>query len=75
MKYDLDRKPIEKKVTFLQGLRSEWKSIVSTVKDHEKFKSYSLLQVIEILKSHEDEVTEVTKSITNVGPLALVMKE
>lgn len=48
MKYDLERSLIEKKVKFLQGLRSEWKSIVLTVKAHEQFKTYKLLQVIGI---------------------------
>jgi len=36
-KYNLRRMPIEQKVTFLQGLKPEWKSISTTVKGHEQF--------------------------------------
>ena len=42
LKYNLERRVIEYKLKFMNGLKSEWKSIVSTVKAHEQFKSYSL---------------------------------
>ena len=35
MKHNLDRKAIEHNVTLLNGLRFEWKHIISTVKAHE----------------------------------------
>ncbi|KAI3700159.1 hypothetical protein L2E82_44778 [Cichorium intybus] len=57
LKYKITRTVIEQKVTFLDGLRPEWKSIVSTIKTHEQFKTYTLAKVMGILKSHEKEIT------------------
>lgn len=37
LKYNLERRVIEHKVTFMNGLRSEWKAIVSAVMAHEQF--------------------------------------
>ncbi|KAL7587596.1 hypothetical protein Lser_V15G40912 [Lactuca serriola] len=36
LKYNLERRVIEHKVTFMNGLRSEWKVVVSIVKAHEQ---------------------------------------
>lgn len=74
VKYHLKRQDIEK-VTFLQGHHPEWKTIVSTMKAHKQFKQSKMSQVVVILKSHEEEVFDVTKPIANVGPLALDGKE
>ena len=41
IKHGIERKVIEQKVTFMNGLRSEWMAVVSTVKAHEQFKSFS----------------------------------
>ena len=57
MKHDIERKEIEQKVTFLNGLRPEWMAVVSIVKAHEQFKSYSLAKLMGILKSHDSTVT------------------
>ena len=35
MKHGIERKVIEKKVTFMNGLRPEWMVVVSTMKAHE----------------------------------------
>lgn len=35
LKYNLERKVIEQKVTFVNGLRSEWEATVNTIKAHE----------------------------------------
>ena len=61
-KYELGRKPIEQKVTFLQGLKPEWKRISTTVKGHEQFDSYTIYKVYGVLKTHEDDVVEVEKT-------------
>lgn len=53
---------------------SEWKTLVSTVKAHEQFKSYALAKVLGILKSHEDEVTKEAKLVSSAGSLVLVAK-
>ena len=55
LKHGLKREHIEQKVTFLNGLRPEWKTFVSTVKAHEQFKNYSPAQAVGRLKYHEDE--------------------
>lgn len=72
--YNLQRKVIEEKVTFMNGLRSEWKSIVSTMKALEQFKNYSLMKQVGILKSHEKELMKEVKLVSCVGSLSLVTK-
>lgn len=71
---NLKHEVIEQKVTFMSGLRSEYKAIVSTVKAHEHFKSYSLAKIVGILRSDEDKVTKEVKIVSDVGSLALIMK-
>ena len=73
-KHGIGREVIEQKVTFMNGLKSEWKVVVSIVKAHEQFKNYSLAKLVSILKSHEDEVTKEAKVISGMGSLALVTK-
>ena len=58
----------------MNGLRSEWKSIVSNVKAYEQFKNYSQEKLMVILKSHEDEVTTKAKLVSSVRSLVLVAK-
>ena len=74
IKHGIERKLIEQKVTFMNGLRPKWMAVVSTVKAHEQFKSYSLAKLVGILKSHESVVTKEVKVISGVGSLALVSK-
>jgi hypothetical protein len=73
LKYKLERSSIEQKVTFLNGLRSEWKMIVSTIKAHEQFKNYTLAKMVGILKSHEEEIKK-EDTISSLGNLALITK-
>ncbi|KAL4564910.1 hypothetical protein LXL04_028986 [Taraxacum kok-saghyz] len=70
-KYDLARKEVEKKTTFLQSLRSEFFNIGQTIRGHEQFKNYKMPEVLGILKAHEAELVKATK--TNLT-LALVSK-
>ena len=72
-KYDLARKPIEQKVTFLQGLKPEWKSISTTVKGHEQFESYNIQELFGVLKTHGDDVVVIEKT-TPGGVNALLSK-
>ncbi|XP_052621094.1 uncharacterized protein LOC111908797 [Lactuca sativa] len=58
----------------MNGLRSEWKAAMSTVKAHDQFKNYSLANLVGILKSHENEVTNEAKVVSGMGSLALVAK-
>ena len=74
MKHGIGREVIEQKVTFMNGLRSEWKVVVSTVKAHEQFKNYTLVKLFGILKSHENEVTKEVKVVSGMGSLALIAK-
>ena len=70
-KYDLARKEVEKKTTFLQSLCSEFTNIGQTIRGHEQFKNYKIPEVVGIVKAHEAELTKSTK--TNLT-LALVSK-
>ncbi|XP_052621579.1 uncharacterized protein LOC128127195 [Lactuca sativa] len=74
IKHGIERKVINKKVTFMNGLRPEWIAIVSTVKAHKQFKSYSLAKLVGILKSHESVVTKETKVVFGMGSFALISK-
>ena len=56
IKHGIDREVIAQKVTFINGLRPEWMSVVSNVKTHDQFKNYSLAKLVGILKSHESVV-------------------
>ena len=49
-------------------------AVVSTIKAHEQFKSYSLAKIMGILKSHESDVTKETKVVSGMGSLALISK-
>ena len=67
---------LEQKVTFMNGLRFEWKAIVSTMKNHEqlkKFKSYPLANLVGILRSQKDEVKKDVKLVSSMGSLVLVV--
>ena len=70
-KYDLARKEVEKKTTFLQSLRSAFFNIGQTIRGHEQFKNYKMPEVLGILKAHEAELVKASK--TNIT-LALVSK-
>lgn len=72
IKHGIKRKVIEKKVTFMNGLRSEWMAVVPTVKAHEQFKAYYLAKLMGILKSHEGAVTKETNVVSSMGSLALI---
>lgn len=74
LKHDLIMKVTEHKVTFLNGLRSEYKLIISNFKAHEQFKDYSLSKMVGIIKSHEKEVLNEAKNVSNVGLLTFVAK-
>ena len=74
MKHKIKRELIKQKMTFMNGLRSEWKALVSTMKAHEQFNNYSLVKLFGILRSHEDEVTSEGKVVSSMGSLALVAK-
>ena len=58
----------------MNRLRYEWKAVVSTVKAHEQFKSYTLVKLVEVLRSHEDEVTKNVKIVYRMESLALHAK-
>ena len=70
-KYDLGRKEVEKKTTFLQSLLSEFFNIGQTIRGHEQFKNYKMPEVLGILKAHEAELVKASK--TNLT-LALISK-
>ncbi|XP_052619757.1 uncharacterized protein LOC128126070 isoform X2 [Lactuca sativa] len=74
IKHDIERKLIEQKVTFLNGLRSEWRAVVSIVKAHEQFKSYSLAKLVGILKSQEKIVLQEKNVVSSLGSLAFLSK-
>ncbi|KAL7604947.1 hypothetical protein Lser_V15G14522 [Lactuca serriola] len=73
-KHNIGREVIKQKVTFMNGLRSEWIEVVSTVKAHEQFKNYTLAKLVGILKSHENEVTKEEKFVSGIGSLAHIAK-
>ena len=49
-------------------------AVISTVKAHEQFKSYSLAKLVGIPKAHEIEVSKEAKVVSGRRSLALVAK-
>ncbi|KAL7591115.1 uncharacterized protein LOC111887420 [Lactuca sativa] len=74
IKHGIERKVIEQKVTFMNGLRSEWMVVVSTVKADEQLKAYFLAKLVRILKSYEGTMTKETNVVSSMGSLALISK-
>lgn len=74
MKHGIGRELIGKKVTFMNGLRSEWMEAVSTIKVHEQFKNYTLAKLVGIMKAHESEISKEANVMLGMGSLALVAK-
>ena len=74
MKNKIGRELIEQKITFMDDLKPEWKVVVSTVKAHEQFKIYSLANLVGILRSNKDEVTEEEKIVSGMCSLELAAK-
>ena len=58
----------------MNSLRSEWMAVMSIVKAHEQFKSYSLAKLVGILKSHESAVSKEMNVVSSLGSLALISK-
>ena len=58
----------------MNGLIPERMAVVSTVKAHEQFKTYSLAKLVGILKSHESVVTKEMNLVSSMGSLALLSK-
>lgn len=63
-------------LTFLMGLRKEWRTIILMINTQENLCGYSLSNIYNILKAHENEVKDIVeKNKSNFGgPLALVSK-
>lgn len=59
----------------MNTLWSDWKLIVSTVKEHKQFKNYTLAYGIGILKPHEVKIMEDANLIPNARPFAFFAKE
>ena len=74
MKHGIERELIDQKVMFMNGLRSQWKVVVSTVKAHEQFKNFTLARLVAILKARESEVMKGANVVSGMGSLVLVAK-
>lgn len=72
VKHEIERKVIEQKVTFMNGLRPEWMAVQNILSG--KSGGNSLAKVVGILKSHESAVSKETNVVSNLGSLALISK-
>lgn len=76
-RYNVVHFVLELNITFIQGLRKEWKNICLMIKTQESFHSYYLINLYKIFNAHEAKVKEITdeKDKENSGsPLVLVSK-
>lgn len=48
-------------MTFIIGLKKEWKNIFLMIKTQVNFDTYSLLNLYKILKAHESKLKEMAK--------------
>lgn len=57
--YGVIRTSTDFKINFILGLRTEWRNICLMIKTHEKFDSYYLSNLYNILKAHKSEAKEI----------------
>lgn len=74
--YGVTCSTLEFNMNFLVVLRKEWKHISLMIKTQENFDNYSLSNLYNILKAHENEVKDIVDENKSSlgGPLALVSK-
>ena len=67
---------LEFNLTFILGLRKEWRNMCLMIKTQENFDTYSLSNLYNILKAHQYEVKEIAKEnkMNFGGPMGLVSK-
>ncbi|XP_023735438.1 uncharacterized protein LOC111883340 [Lactuca sativa] len=75
-RYGITRSPMEFNLTFIMGLRKEWRSVSMMIKNHQSFDTSSLNDLYNQLKTHENKVAEMLEESKQSlgGPLALVSK-
>ena len=75
-RYGITRSLMEFNLTFIMGLRNEWRSVSMIIKKQQSFDTSSLNDLYNHLKTHEDEVVEMLEESKQSlgGPLALVSK-
>lgn len=74
--YGLNRTSLEFNLTFVYGLRKEWRNMCLMIKTQENFDTHSLSNLYNILKTHESGVMEITEEnkMKSDGPMTLVSK-
>ena len=75
-RYVITRSTMEFNLTFVMGLRKEWRNVSLMVKTQQSFDNFQLNDLYNLLKTHEDKVNEIAEEakISLSGPLALVSK-
>ena len=75
-RYGITRSLMEFNLTFIMGLRKEWRSVSMMIKNQQSFDTTSLNDLYNQLKTHESEVSEMYEESKQSieGPLALVSK-
>ncbi|XP_023742160.1 uncharacterized protein LOC111890233 [Lactuca sativa] len=75
-RFGITRSTMEFNLTFIVGLREEWRSVTLMVKTQSSFDTSSLNKLYNLLKTHEGEVNEMAEESKLIlgGPLALVSK-
>lgn len=74
-RYNVVLTTLEFNITFILGLKKEWKNICLMIRAQENFDTYSFSNLNNILKAHEYEVKEIADETNNLnfgGTLALV---
>ncbi|XP_052627397.1 uncharacterized protein LOC128133931 [Lactuca sativa] len=75
-RYGITRSLMEFNLTFILGLRKEWRSVSMMIKNQQSFDTTHLNDLYNQLKTHEIEVSEMYEESKQSigGPLALVSK-
>ncbi|KAL7592013.1 hypothetical protein Lser_V15G31779 [Lactuca serriola] len=73
-KYGVIRSIMEFNLTFIMGLRKEWRNVSLMIKNQQSFDYFFLSDLYNVLKAHENEVNEIIEETRNSlgGPLALM---
>ena len=75
-KYDVARSEIDQRTFFLHCLRPKFFNLAETIRDHERFSTYKLSNILGILKAHESKIVSNAKAtMISAGSLALNVSE
>lgn len=74
--YGVNRLTMEYNLTFLMGLRKEWRNISLMIKTQQSFDNYSIGDLYNVLKTNQSKINQIVEDekLSLGGPLTPVSK-